>query len=457
MHTYAVYRVSRRRSFSRFLQLCGLVSIIFLLRDAEARFISNFSLAIGEEYNDNIFFSVDKDHDFVTYAVPTITFLYRPSPQSVHSFFANLSAAAEIYARHSELDNFGKNIGLNTGYTYRYSPRLSFNFTDRLQRRGESRTGFDDFGTNGGFAGLGGGGGIGNIGSGGLGGGSNVNGSSLNENDLLSRGERIENTFETSANFLYTPIVSFDGRYHWRYTAFLDEGGREIEYSLEIGGAYKRWRQHNLRARYRIGLIKSRDGKNDIIHDVDFGDDYLSSREIRLTPTLTVRGATGIALSTGDDGFRINNKLDLSVLKIWRTADLVVGVRRNFTGSGGVSGPSFTTSFFGTFAIQLTRRLCFFAGSDFSLFDTDDVDFQTFQALLGIQYMLTRWIAVEIGYAYRWLDPKRGAENTNLLVQRKVDSNSVFASFSTYFDVWPNWGLGRVPFLVTSSPVARYP
>ena len=460
MGVYVLY-LHRSYSYLRLLQICSLMSVLFLLKDAEARFVSQFSLAVGEEYNDNIFFEENKDHDFVTYMIPTFTFIYQPSSQNAPTFIADLSPAAEIYARHSELNNFGKDLGLNVAYFYQYSPRMTFSLRDRLQRRGEGRTGFGGFGTgggfgggSGGFGGFGGAGGTGGLG--GLGGGGGLNGSSLNEEDLLSRGETIDNEAEARGSFQYTPTVAVDGGYRFRYIAFLDEGGKEVEHSVEVGGAYRKWQQHNLRARYRIGLIQSRDGKNDIIHDFDLGDDYLSSREIRLTPTLTVRGATGIALSTGDDGFRINHKLDLSVIKIWQTASFTIGVNRNFTGSGGVSGPSFTTSFFGTFAIQLTRRLSVFAGSDFSLFDTDDADFKTFQTVVGMQYALTRWLAANIGYAYRWLDPEGGAENTNFLRQGKTDSNSVFVSLSAYFDMWPNPGLGRVPsFLASSTAVPR--
>jgi hypothetical protein len=449
MDTYVLY-LNRSCSYLRVLQLCGLMSVLFLLKDAEARFASQFSLAVGEEYNDNIFFEENKAHDFVTYIIPTFTFIYQPSSQNAPTFTADLSPAAEIYARHSELDNFGKDLGLNVDYFYQYSPRVIFSLRDRLQRRGEGRTGFGGFGTGGGF----GGGFSGFGGAGGTGGLGGLSGSSLNQEDLLSRGETIENEAEARGSFQYSPTVTFDSGYRFRYIAFLDEGGREVEHSVEVGGGYRRWQQHNLRARYRIGLLQSRDGKNDVIHDFDLGDDYFSSREIRLTPTLTVRGATGIALSTGDDGFRINHKLDLSVIKIWQTASFTIGVNRNFTGSGGVSGPSFTTSFFSAFAMQLTRRLSVFAGSDFSLFDTDDADFKTFQAVVGVQYALTRWLAANIGYAYRWLDPEGGARNSDFLRSQKTDSNSIFVSLSAYFDVWPNPGLGRVPSFLFSSTTA---
>ena len=46
-----------------------------------------------------------------------------------------------IFARHSELNNFGDNWGLNGGYTYQYSPDLSFSVSDVLGRQGNYRLG----------------------------------------------------------------------------------------------------------------------------------------------------------------------------------------------------------------------------------------------------------------------------------------------------------------------------
>ena len=92
------------------------------------------------------------------------------------------------------------------------------------------------------------------------------------------------------------------------------KGGTENEHTIEIEGTYSRWRQHNLRARYEITLLESRQGGSNILHDFEIGDDFLSSREIRLTPTLTVFASTGIALQTGND-FRVDNRSHLSVRK----------------------------------------------------------------------------------------------------------------------------------------------
>ena len=38
----------------------------------------------------------------------------------------NLSPSAQIFANHPELNNFGEDLGFDTGYTYRYSSKAEF-------------------------------------------------------------------------------------------------------------------------------------------------------------------------------------------------------------------------------------------------------------------------------------------------------------------------------------------
>ena len=236
--------------------------------------------------------------------------------------------------------------------------------------------------------------------------------------------------------------MTFGSEYSWDYTNFLDQGGDETEHTLAIEGTYSRWRQHNLRIRYEITLLKSRNGGSNVLHDIEIGDNFFSSREIQLTPTLTIFASTGIALRTGND-FRIDNRSNLHVRKIWRTASLEIGVDRDLTSSEGVSGPSFTTSFFGSFTTQLTQRLTVLAGTEFSLFDTAGEDFKTFQALAGIRYWLTSWLSTGLAYSYQWLDADGGSGRTSFFEQSAVSSNSISVFLVAHFDIWPNIGLAR--------------
>ena len=67
--------------------------------DLWAAFASQFSLSIGEEYSDNLFFSKEKKSDFVTIITPTLSLYYAPVGQTTPSLNLNISPSGQIYAR----------------------------------------------------------------------------------------------------------------------------------------------------------------------------------------------------------------------------------------------------------------------------------------------------------------------------------------------------------------------
>lgn len=465
---------------------------LVMTSQAQANWASRFSIASGEVYSDNIFFSQNKESDFVTLLAPTLSLAHKPSGYPEPTFNIGLSAPVEIFAQHSELNNIGDHIRLDSSYIYPYSPRLDFTFTDRLLRRGESRTGsFGDTGDGGGIGGLGGGGrrggglgslsGIGSIGEGGgFGGGgsgscgrtgtsnsSRSGGELQGSGDLVARGERLENQVGSNVNFKYSPNFSFRGSYCWESIWFLGGGGKETSHSFSVGGEYKLWRQHTLRVRYTVSLLQSRNGQDDLVHDFDLGNDFLgglleevipTQKEIHLTPTLSVRASSGVAVRTSGSGgskFSLEHKLDLEVVKLWRAANLTFGVHRGLTGSFGVSGPSFTTEFFGRFSMRLSQYLTGFANTEWALFDAEKADFTTFQAMLGFQYWLTNWLSGNLAYQYSWSESNGGALAREMLGRGKVESNSVMLFFAVHFDVWPNPGLSRESAGGLFSPALR--
>ena len=159
----------------------GVCYVVTLFPDmATARFASRFSLSAAEEYNDNIFFSEQKTHDFVTILTPALHFLYQPQFRTNSLFVLDINAPAEIYARNDEQTNFGDRFSLRAYYIYPYSQQLTFRITDCVARLGETRLGGFDERRGGGFgSGIGNfgiGSGIGNFGIGSFGGGGGCGG-----------------------------------------------------------------------------------------------------------------------------------------------------------------------------------------------------------------------------------------------------------------------------------------
>ena len=132
---------NRSRIWGSWLLLgSGLVYLVST-KHAEAAFAIKLSPTLGELYTDNIFYTKNKEADFVTTITPTMSILYAPEGQTAPILDVNIWSSGLIFARHSELNNFGDNWGLNGGYNYQYSPQLDFYVSDVLGRQGTYRLG----------------------------------------------------------------------------------------------------------------------------------------------------------------------------------------------------------------------------------------------------------------------------------------------------------------------------
>jgi len=192
--------------------VAGIVLCLLIPAESWAAFATQFSMTTGEEYNDNIFFSKSREHDFITFFVPTLTLLYAPEGQVAPTLTANFSPSYQLFARHSEENNFD-NVSANAGYTYQYSPRLNFNLSDSFQRLGSTRTsssgGVSQFQTGptspppaGGFA------------------AQNLAG--------LTQGAQTNNYVSLQGSYLYRPDISFTGGVGNGFTSFTDAGGTDV-------------------------------------------------------------------------------------------------------------------------------------------------------------------------------------------------------------------------------------
>jgi len=434
----------------------GVFAVVFVLTlglpsRTWAAFASQFSLSVGEQYNDNIFFEKKKEHDFVTVITPTLHLYYAPTGQAAPTANLNISPSGLIYARHSELNDFGFNdtSAVTGGYTYFYSPRLTFNFSESFQHQGDTR-----------------------LQSAGSGfqlpltpttpfpvGAPVPQDSSQNLKDFISQGRQLTNNFAFQGNFLYRPDLSFSGGYSNSFTKFLEAGGSDWSQGFSIRGIYNWKQEHNLHAGYTVTSNHSRNGDSGLVHNFDFGDDYFTSRvyNIQLTPTLSLSASTGLSINTSNSGPRVANNSTVTVTKLWETASLAGGVRKGLTPSFGISGISDTTTFFTTFTIQLAERISANASFDYSMYDTDDVRFKTMQVSTGLQYLITTWLSSSLTSSFRSINSGAGASSTDLLRRGTVDGTSVFLNFRVSFDLWPNLGLTRALSSSSLSPVLRTP
>ena len=432
------------RNLSRILDdRAYVVALLFALTfpsNVWGAFATQFSFATGEAYSDNIFFSKDREHDFITFFTPTLTLLYAPEGQVSPTLNVNVSPRYEIYARHSDLNNFD-NIAANAGYTYQYSPRLNFYLSDTFQRQGKTRTSIVAPGTL----------------------ATNPTPPSIigvttpspsqNLKDFTSGGTQSSNSVALFGSFLYRPDVMFTAGYTNSFARFIDAGGTDVFHTIDLRGIYN-WKQdHNLHAGYTLSIGKARNGENNVIHNFDFGDSYFTNYNIQLTPTLSLADSSGLSLNTGGGGPRVANNTRLKITKLWETAEVNGGVTKELTPSFGIAGISNTTSLFANFNWRLSEKLTATSSANFSFWDTDEVNFKTFQAGLGFQYLFTSWLSSGINYYFNWIDSGAGADSTDLIQRGVVKSNGVFATMTVRFDVWPNTGLARTMSSPALSPI----
>ena len=335
------------RILGSWLLLVSGVAYVFSANLAEARFAIKFSPTLGELYTDNIFYTRDKEHDFVTTITPTVSILYAPEGQTEPNLNLNIWSSGVVFARHSELNNFGDNWGLNGGYTYQYSPQLTFFVSDVLGRQGPYRLGAQGSEsfiqgafrlpspptspppTGGTLPGQG----------------------NQNLSNFTSGGSQFWNNFFLQGRYLYRPDISFTGSLPNNFVNYLTREG--VIYGKPSGfrGVYN-WRQeHNLHAGVYVNIFNSRNtsnvnnrNNNNVVVNFDLGDDFFSNYQIQLSPTLTLAASTGISLNAGNNGPPVANNTNITLTKIWETATLSGGVQHGLTSSYGVAGISNTTS-----------------------------------------------------------------------------------------------------------------
>jgi hypothetical protein len=428
---------SKPKFFAGFLAALLLTGLLCADR-AAAAVAGGFSLGVGEEYNDNIFFSTqpgkENVNDWVTHIVPTFSLLYASPGDPTPVLTSTLSPEIQFYAHNSRQNNFADNLRFNTAYTYKFSPTLNFNLADNLTRRGLTRTiGLDAMGpppqlpatpsdlpSLGTFVPL-----------------------PLVEDigSLVSKGRSLTNSFSLQPVYLFSPVFTISGGYGAGFSRA--NGKNDYSHAIGVRGIYN-WRQeHKLFAGYTANIFHS--GRTStVIHTLDFGDDYFTGWKIPLAPTWTLSGAFGLAINFGGEGPAVSPNVNVTLLKRWENATLNLAIRRGQTNSLELfSGLSTTTTFSAGYGIRLTERLTGLLGADYTLMGapgTTGADIEVFRAAAGLQYWITRWLSSNLWYSRRWRSAVVSAVG---VPDGTAGGNSVLLAITAHFDVYPNPGLAR--------------
>jgi hypothetical protein len=196
-----------------------------------------------------------------------------------------------------------------------------------------------------------------------------------------------------------------------------------------------------------------------VVHNFDIGDDYFSTIQFQLTPTLSISGSTGLSINTSNSGPTVANNSTLSITKVWQQAQLTGTIQHGLTPTYGVGQLSETTSFSADFNMQLTEKLSVLSRLHFPIYHADSGNFKTFDGSVGAQYRFNSWLASTLFYNYRASDnSSEAARNSDGLLQAGVvRANSVYLTLTTSFDLWPNQGLARDFTSRSLTPMIRTP
>ena len=428
----------RSRTLSKWgLVLCCLFFLLLLSpNQIQAQLTSQFTLSAGEMYNNNIFLDSSKEWDFITLIRPAFSLQYRFPSQLSPTLTLNIAPIGQIYARHSDQNTFGfgQGGGGSMAYTYPYSPRLTFNFSDVLSAQGDTRVLFQ------------GPGGVGQL----LPGGTPSPGVPIppsgyqQGSNAFSVGQTINNSFWAYGQYLYSPAITITGGYQNYYTSFVSAGGFEVNNEFGIRGSYAWGQNHNPHAGVRVSIFKDRTGDSNVVYDFDIGDSYFSSQQIQLTPTLTLSLSTGLSINAGKRGPGIGNNSYAQLIKLWERAQLSAGVQSSLTPTYGFGRISQTTTVSGNFYILLSERLTGSAYLNYALFSGSGSP-RTFVAGAALQYLVTPWLTSSLRYGHLITNCCDTQGNQKKFTTGpRVHSDSVLLGFSAYFDVWPRFGLGTV-------------
>jgi len=434
-----------------FVRYIALFAFLFFATPAHASFLGQFTLSGSEEYNDNIFFSQKRKDDFITSFIPRFSLLYAPGFSNTPTFLAHLAIPAQIFAEHSDLNNFGNNILFDTKYIDFYSPALTFYFADSITRIGSPRVGSSA-----------------QVGIG----PPPIAGSppppAQGGAGLATSGAILSNYLAAVANYKYNPNISFNASATNTTRSYQSAGGVDLTNAVGARGIYHWREEHNFHLGYTATFYSLRSShptgnhssKNNVVHNLDLGDDYFSTYRIDEFPTLFVTSRSGLSLNLGGSGPRLLNTTNIAATKLWQTSSLTGGVQTGLTDSLGVAGLSNTKTFYGNFIHRFNELWDVTASVRYSMYDTKKVDFSVFQANVAMQYWISPWLSSAFVVEHRWRDGGSGSANTSLKTAAKIDGTSVTAVLSSYFDIYPRLRLGRGPLptnLSYTPPVTTAP
>jgi hypothetical protein len=362
-------------------------------------------VGLSEEYNDNIFFTQQKDYDFITR-------LYIGMGIDVQSQYSNttinLGTSAVYLARNTNTTiNAAEAQRINLATAYQWSPSLTFNIYDTFARVGDTR----DIG----FA-------------------TGAPGTALpppqqetdpsgnnpgDVNILLPQGTALTNSFGITANYLFHPRWSTNLTYANGISDLTDPDDIALtqRWGLQLG--YQWSPTLSVGPGFAYSRFNTTDAPDSEAYTTTVGANY------QLSELWNAFGSIGGSVTRdleGPSDTRASTAFTIGLNRAFQASYLTVGAQQGITPSAGIGGASTTLGGYLSYGIQLTQNLGGNLNFTYTHFDTTSRTNNVYQLYTGIFYPIWRNIGAGLIYSYRRSD---AAQPAATFPSGVIDSNAV--------------------------------
>ena len=332
------------------------------------------SLGVAEQYTDNVFGTAhDRQSDFITQITPGVALSYEAP---LLRLSASYSATGEIYADHSDLDNFGENQNGSLTLDYRPQERLGLRLGGYYSRTNDPST----------FL-------VAPI--------TAPPGTTVVPTVETTRRETTQFTLSAGGDYRFTPRLTGRAGYDFTYLEQEDtDDGRTHTGSL--GGDYQLTRQDQGFSTVSVSALDSTES--------DTSASLLLGWRREWAPDFRTSVAAGPRVTDGTWGGAADVSATYQPGRQWSATlaySLGTGLAAGTTGAQNVSAVT------AGLAYQATRELRFSAGGGWTRTwpldgGTDEETTNAYGAGVTASYQLTRWLALTLSYRFSLEDEEGG-------------------------------------------------
>jgi hypothetical protein len=331
------------------------------------------SLRVAEKYTDNVFgTATDRQSDFITQITPGVALSFE---SRLFKASADYSATAELYADHSDLDNFGENQHGSLALDYRPDERLTLRLAGYYARTNDPSTFLAPTPA--------------------------PPGATVVPTVETTRRETTQFGLTASGEYRVTPRLS--GRAGYTFSYLKQEDAEDsLSHTVSVGGGYDVTREDQAFATVSVSLLESTDS--------DTSAALLLGWRRQWSADLTTSLAIGPRVTDNTWGGAADVSVTYQATRQWSATlaySLGTGLAVGTTGAQNVS------ALLAAITYQASRDLRFTASGGWTRTwpldgGPDNETTNAYGAGVSASYQLTTWLVLTLGYRFSLEDSSTG-------------------------------------------------